>query len=150
MEITVIDSRDHVGWAAAATRLGEVYMTDVSSMVTEVKKKANGKLISRLNILDHGNKTGIEIGDDWITTASLGKYRKELSKLVTCFTAKGFVHLQHCNIGANKTLLIQLAKLFKVRVYSGTGKHNPVYRFNFGEYVCAYPNGDFKKKVGRP
>jgi hypothetical protein len=36
MEITVIDASDRVGWAAAATRVGEIYMTDVVSMVTNV------------------------------------------------------------------------------------------------------------------
>jgi hypothetical protein len=58
LEITVIDDRDHVGWFASATRLGELYMTDVASMVSNVLTRAGASNIDRLNILDHGNKGG--------------------------------------------------------------------------------------------
>jgi hypothetical protein len=40
------------------------------------------------------------------------------------FASSGFVHLQHCGIGQNRVLLIELAKTFGVPVYAGTGKHN--------------------------
>ena len=42
-----------------------------------------------------------------------------------------------------------LAKTFGVSVYAGTGSQNPVYRFNFGDYVRADPNGNYAK-AGRP
>lgn len=57
IEVTVIDDSDHVGWAASATRTGELYMSSVKTMVdgiiSELKSKPGTK-ISRLNILDHG------------------------------------------------------------------------------------------------
>jgi hypothetical protein len=50
-EITVIDDSDIVGWTASATRIGEVYMTSVGTMVSKVKQEVRIKRISRLNIL---------------------------------------------------------------------------------------------------
>ena len=46
IEITVIDESDHVGWLASATRIGEVYMNNVNTMVGNVKKKAGNKKIT--------------------------------------------------------------------------------------------------------
>ena len=149
-EITVIDDSDIVGWAASVTRVGEVYMSSVKTMVANVRKEVRNKKISRLNILDHGNSQGIQIGNDWITEKTLTLYEPELKKLKPHFEKKGLVHLQHCNVGQNRTLLLSLAKLLGVSVYAGTGKHNPVYRFNFGDYVRADPDGTFHTKVGRP
>jgi hypothetical protein len=150
MEITVIDHRDLVGWLASASRLGEVYMTDVRSMVTNVIAKAGSKLITRLNILDHGNSTGIQIGSNFITTTTLSTFEPTLLLLRPKFDKKGFVHLQHCQIGSNRLLLLGLSRIFNRTVYAGTGDHNPVYRFNWGNYNRALPSGVFQVKVGRP
>jgi hypothetical protein len=110
-EITVIDDSDVVGWAASVTRIGEVYMSSVKTMVANVQKEIRNKKISRLNILDHGNSQGIQIGNDWITVKTLNLYVPELKKLKPHFERKGIVHLQHCNVGQNRTLLLSLAKL---------------------------------------
>jgi hypothetical protein len=150
MEITIIDARDSTGWLAAATRIDEIYMTDILSMVTNVKLKAGKQLISRLNILDHGNANGIEIGSDWIHLENLHQYEPTLFLLRPLFEKDGIVHLQHCNVGSNQTLLLELSRIFGVPVYAGTGEHNPVYRFNWGNYNRAKPNGKFEKNVGRP
>lgn len=150
MEITVIDSSDRVGWLASATRIGEVYMTDVRSMVTNVLLKAGRNPITRLNILDHGNKNGIQIGNDWIEISNLIKFEPVLLLLRIAFDPSGFVHLQHCQVGSNRALLLQFARIFGVPVYAGTGLHNPVLRFNFGNYNRATPKGNFEKEVGRP
>lgn len=148
--ITVIDDSDIVGWASSATRVGEIYMTSVATMVKNVKKEIRNKKISRLNILDHGNSKGFQIGGDWVSVKTLPLYAPELEKLKPLFEEKGFVHFQHCYIGQNRTLMLSLAKLFGVSVYAGTGKHNPVYRFNFGDYVRADPDGTFETEVKRP
>jgi hypothetical protein len=135
MEITVIDDSDWVGTLVAATRLGEVTMTDVASMVSNVLNKANGRDISRLNIMDHGNSRSFQIGNDRISLQTLGRFRPTLARINGHFTAAGFVHLQHCRIGNNQSLLLELSRIWGVPVYAGTGDHNSVYRFNFGEYV---------------
>lgn len=149
MEITVIDDSDHVGWLASATRTGEVYMKDVKSMVANVLVKAGGRKISRLNVLDHGNKKSFQIGADVIKDANLAKHAATLGKLKGKFSQGGFMHLQHCDIGQNWILLIRIAKIIGVPVVAGTGKHNPIYRFNFGEYVECRPNGSCIK-TARP
>ena len=150
MEVTVVDDSDYVGWAASATRIGEVYMTDTSSMVTNVLAASGRNPISRLNILDHGNPKGVQIGNDWITMTNVASFVPVLSRLRGHFTSGGFVHLQHCNAGQNLDLMRTLAAAFGVPVYAGTGLHNPVYRFNFGEYVRCDPDGTCTRDVGRP
>ena len=161
MEITVIDDSDIVGWMASATREGEIYMQDVASMVRNVLAalvpyrrvcapgQSNLKM-NRLNILDHGNDNGLEIGSDWITPRTVRRHEPELAKLNGNFAARGFVHLQHCNVGSNRSLMCELARIFGVDVYAGTGKHNPVYRFNTGSYIRATPGGTYTVDVGRP
>jgi hypothetical protein len=151
-----------VGFLAAATRESEIYMTDVTSMVENILRVTRPYSrtcsfpepapigIRRLNILDHGNSNGIEIGSDFITVATLPLHSGTLRRLKGRFTYYGFVHLQHCSVGQNRVLLRELAKVFGVSVYAGTGLHNPVYRFNRGEYVRADPDGTFATDVGRP
>ncbi len=162
VEITVIDDSDVVGWLASATREGEVYMDDVESMVTNIfaalrvyTRTCNPSVypynrMSRLNILDHGNSTSIQIGSDRVSVATLPTFKPTLALLAGNFSKSGFVHLQHCDAGQNRTLLLALAKTFGVPVYAGTGAHNPLYRFNTGQYVRADPNGTFHSSVGRP
>lgn len=161
-EITVIDDSDIVGWIAGAVREDEIYMTDVESMVKNVLKALRpysrtcsypptpSITISRLNILDHGNTDGIEIGKDWIDVSTLPAFKPILGRLKGNFSASGFVHLQHCNVGQNRVLLLDLAKTFGVPVYAGTGAHNPFYRINFGSYVRANPDGSFHADAARP
>jgi hypothetical protein len=149
VEITVIDDRGFAGWVNSATRVGEIYMTNVTSMVDNVLAEANDRAISRLNILDHGNRTRIQIGDDRITLGNLQQHEPELQRLRGHFTPGGFVHLHHCEIGLNQPLLLELARIWQVPVYAGTGDQNGL-RFNSGEYVqCEVPNG-CTENVRRP
>lgn len=176
IEVTVIDDSDHVGWAAAATRIGEIYMTSCADMVQNVLTHltANGgATMSRLNLLDHGNTRSFSLGNDWITNGNLDQYRPHLVRLNGHFDGNGFVHLQHCQIGQNRALLLALAGIFGVSVYAGKNYQNPLYRLNlaarrhegwltgwvkaipdptlgFEEYVRADPDGTFDNDAGRP
>lgn len=175
MEVTVIDSQGSAGWIASATRIGEIYMTDVKSMVQNVLAllQQNSTTMSRLNILDHGNPSGFEVGTDWVSMGTLPTYTVELAKLAPMFAAGGFVHLRHCQIGQNQNLLLALAQLFGVPVYAGVDYQNGLLRLNMGgtpitgwltgwtkmipnpfvgleNYVRADPNGTFQTNVGRP
>lgn len=149
IDICVIDDSGFVGTAAAITHAGEIYMDSAESMVNNVLKERGPYMIRRLDILDHGNEHSFSLGSDWIDNESLPKYEPLLSKLRPAFGPSGFVHLQHCHIGMNKQLLIDLAKIWDVAVYAGTGYHNPVYRVNYGHYVRADPNGSYHP-CGRP
>jgi hypothetical protein len=106
--------------------------------------------MSRLNVLDHGNANRIQFGDDRVDVGNLATFQPTLQRLRNYFDTDGFVHLQHCDAGQNETLLVRLAQIFGVSVYAGTDSHNPVYRFNWGDYVRADPDGTFAKDVGRP
>jgi hypothetical protein len=176
VEINVVDDSDIVGFLASVSRVNEIYMSDVNSMVDNVIQclqdmrpyrlgwsnvpftpvtvpsitRGTAPRMSRLNVLDHGNSSEIEIGDDVVDTATLPTFQPKLQRLRNYFDADGFVHLQHCDAGQNQTLLLRLAQVFGVSVYAGTGAHNPVYRFNWGAYVRADPDGSFHKDVDRP
>lgn len=166
VEISVVDDSDWVGWLASATREDEIYMKSVPDMVTKVINKLNSMRpytrvcnpaqnrpaprMSRLNILDHGSPTGFQVGSDRVTIANFATHQKEFQKLARYFDTGGFVHLQHCKIGKNEVLLKKLAKAVNADVYAGTGNHNPVYRFNFGDYVKVTPGGKVEKDVSRP
>lgn len=148
--INVIDVSDSTGWVCAASRIGEIHMKSVKSMVKNVKEKAANQKISRLNILDHGSEEFISIGNDLITVQSLSKFSAKLGELKPLFESGGTVHLQQCKIGQNRPLLLNLAKIFGVPVYAGTGAQNSLARFNLGDYVLAKPDGSFTTGVGRP
>lgn len=160
--MTVINDSHWVGYLAAVVREGEIYMKDVRSMVDNVLAALRGpsrtcavgvpqfaNRLSRLNILDHGNPSGIHIGADWLDATTLPRFAPILGRLAGHFSPTGFVHIQHCQIGRNQTVLAGLAKAFGVSVFAGTGSHNPVYRINFGDYVRADPSGSHST-AGRP
>jgi hypothetical protein len=148
-EITVMDDSSVSGWVQSAFRLDEIYMTDVDSMVRNVLS-ATQSPIDRLNIIDHGDSDGIEIGGDWIDDTNLSNYAQKLRRLAGHFSTDGFVHLQHCNVGENRVLLLALARIWRVPVYAGTGYENAIFRFNTGYYVRANPDGTFITDAGRP
>jgi hypothetical protein len=149
-EITVIDDNSVSGWVQSVFRIGEIYMTDVDSMVRNVINATQSTLIDRLNIIDHGDRDGIEIGGDWIDDTNLSEYAEKLRRLAGYFAPTGFVHLQHCSVGQNRTLLLALARIWGVSVYAGTGYENANFRFNVGDYVRADPDGTFISNVARP
>lgn len=142
--ITVVDSRveegawyslpRYAGVLAAATRIGEVYMTSAETMVNNVITAAGDDKIGWLNILDHGNPRSLQLGDDWITDRSVAGYEPTLRRLTPHFAAGATVHLQHCQIAQNEALMMRLAGIWGVTIKAGTGYHNPIYRFNTGSY----------------
>jgi hypothetical protein len=162
VEVTVINDSNVVGYLASVFRADEIYMKDVASMVDNVLSSLRGasrvcapglpkyvNKLARLNILDHGNPSGVEIGSDWINTSTFPRFASTLSRLYGHFSPVGFVHLQHCQVGQNQALLVAFAKTFGVPVFAGTGSQNPVYRINFGDYVRADPSGAYTK-ASRP
>jgi hypothetical protein len=139
--VTVIDTRDHVGWAAAATRIGEYEMTNVPTFVASVHRAVSGgNRIGRLNILDHGYEEGFQIGDDWILLRTLSQYRNQLASINPYFADDGWVHVQGCNTGNARPLLQELANMWGRKVVAGTGLQNPVYRINTGTFIECLPN----------
>lgn len=144
--VTVVDDRDIVGWAASATRILEIPMTSAADMVAKIIGRLSSRWLalsnrkmSRLNILDHGNGSGIQIGDDWITAATFGTFSPTLARLTPYFDDDAFVHLQHCEAAKNVSLMEHLADLWRVPIVGGKGFTNPVYRFNTGNYLRVYP-----------
>lgn len=151
MEITVIDRRDPgPGFLTSLLRLNEVYMTNTTSMVNNVLAAAGQNRITRLNIIDHGQDGGMQLGDDLIFDDNMRYFRGTLSLLRGHFAADGFVHLQHCFVGNNRALLRTLAQIWQVPVFAGTGYHRPAIRFQDGQYVRCDPNGDCQIGVSRP
>jgi hypothetical protein len=151
LEITVVDHSQVSGWLRSVFSFGAVDMRDVKSMVRNVifATKLEEK-IDRLNIVDHGDEDGMQIGSDYVSDLNLTKFTEELRRLRSFFSDDGFVHLQHCQIGENRVLLCALARIWDVSVYAGTGYDQGVYRFNTSYYVRADPDGTFETDVDRP
>lgn len=167
--VTIVDDSDRVGYAASMLRTSELYMKDAIDMVSKIlgflakytpppsphaitayamshgrvplpKTPAPGTTpMAKLNILDHGNSSGLEIGTDWVSTASFARFQPEFVKLAPKFAPDGYVHLQHCEAGMNISLMEMFADTFGVPVVGGRGLTNPVYRANTGNYVRVYP-----------
>jgi hypothetical protein len=130
---------------------GDVGMTDIASMVTNVLTFLAGSQLARLNIMDHGNAHGVEIGTDWLgTAADVAAHAVSLSRLRGRFASGGFVHLQNCEAGANRALMCALADAIGAPVHGGTGSHNPVYNVNFGTYVSCGPGVTWNPDASRP
>lgn len=157
---------------AALCRTGELYMTSVVDMVANVltflaryvpEPPPNSVLVhamshgrvpmpatpapgttnmSKLNIIDHGNPNGLQIGTDWVSTASFASFQPEFARLAQKFETDACVHLQHCEAGMNLRLMEMFADTFGVPVISGRGMTNFAYRVNTGNYVRVHPARD--------
>lgn len=143
MEISAVDGRrgpNFIGsMAGPFTRLltfNTVLMTSVRTMVDGVLAKTGGLGITALHIYDHGSPSGIEIGDDWVSSATLPRFRADLSRLNGAFAADGgLVYLHHCRAGQDQPLMRALAGIFGVPVYAGTG-YSVGPLFNLGSEVA--------------
>jgi hypothetical protein len=155
MEITAIAAaNDRVTYLAGATRVGEIYFNSPCDMVNQVVSRVYATSsvlgLERLNILSHGNSNSVGFGNVSITMVNKHLYKDCLQRLRGLFTSEGIAHFQACRIGNNLPLLRWFAHLWNVRVYAGTGTHNPVYRFNNGEYVVCDPRGICTPNATRP
>lgn len=150
MEITVIDERRGEGdgffvvgkWSGPTTQFfnqSAVTMRSASTMVHAVITRLGSAKLTRLNIIDHGNDRGFQLGDDVITAENIGQHARQLGQLKGRFAANGFVHLMHCKVGQDRLLLLMLSSIVGVRVYAGTGFDLP--GMNLGTYTsCQAPS----------
>ncbi len=120
-------------------------------MVENVLRAVGSRRMSRLNIVDHGNAHGVEIGDDWLdSAATVNTHASALGRLRPRFATNTIVHLQNCRAGQNQGVICTMARILGVPVFAGTGLHNPVLGFNHGDYVSCGPTGPWNPDAGRP
>jgi hypothetical protein len=148
--IHMIDERGVSGWLNAALFIGEIAFTNVNNLVENVLSELGTRKVRRLDIDDHGNEEGMELGDDWVSESNLATYAPVLQRLRGKFTSNGFVHLQGCHVGANRRFLVAVAEVVGVPVWAGTGYDAPGYGLNLGTYVRASPDGSFQTGFWRP
>jgi hypothetical protein len=129
---------------------GDVNMTSLSNMVTNILAFAGTHQIRRLNIMDHGNSSGIQIGSDWITSSNFSSFSAEFNRLRGHFSSSGFIHLNQCEAGASQNLVCLIAQATGVTVYGQNGLYNPIYRMTLGDYVSCTPSGTFNSHANRP
>lgn len=139
-------------FCSGASRVGEIYMTDVRSMVTRVIAQADGSKIRRLNVFDHGTEDGSHnwLGSDVIKIDTFETFAPFLAKLQPHFAKSAVVFLTHCCLGLNEDLVRMFALTFGVPVYACTGKYNPLFRVNKGDYIRCSPSGTIYHQVHRP
>ena len=158
VHVKVVDRSDWVGKVASASRLDEIYMSDALSMVVNITKYlrknapysrvcapgyAQSAKISRLDIIDHGNETSVQLGSDRVNTTNFDtSYRAILLPLALHFDKKGFAHLQNCNAGMNVPLLEKFADTWGVPVVAGKGSDVElgVTQINVDKYVRVFPS----------
>ncbi len=144
-------THDKIGdWVDEAARIGEIYMTSVLSMVTNVLARASSTPITRLNIVAHGTPTITIFGNDFIDVNNFSRYEPALLLLRGRFVRNGFVHLQICEIGQNFVLLTFFARAFGVPVTAGAGDENTLFRFNWKKYNRCDPSGLCRQNLSRP
>jgi hypothetical protein len=84
-------------------------MTDIASMVKNVIAFLRGRAMHRLNVMDHGNEHGVEIGDDWLTSpADVVPHAGTLGQLRPRFASDALVHMQNCKAGQNRGVICAL------------------------------------------
>lgn len=157
--IHVVD--DRVDWSAGArgalwgpviaiSTFGEITMTSVNTMVDNVKTEiGTGRKMDILRIADHGNRDGLELGDDWITAVNFATYAPKFGELRSYFNNNGIAHFLNCLVGNNTGLLHQFAVTWNVTIYGGTGLTNG-FRMNGGEWVSVTPGGVITQNVSWP
>jgi hypothetical protein len=101
LEITVLSKQqdfDMSLFLAGMVRFGEIDVTSVSEMVDKVIAASIGadELITRLNILGHGSKDSMSVGDDEVMIINLTSFRPLLRRLQYRFDDRGSVFLQQC------------------------------------------------------
>jgi hypothetical protein len=132
-DIIVINPSSAAGWIGSVCHFGELYMSDVTSMVAAVSARTlqTQSDIRGLRIMDHGNATGCGFGSDFVTTANFFSYYNAFSQLTGAFCPyNGFAQMQHCLAGRNTPLLLQFAQLWKVPVYGGLWYTNAATGWN--------------------
>lgn len=130
---------------------GTIFMQDVKSFAVGVIASADGGMIKRLNIIDHGNEQGCWFGSDYIDEKNFEKHVQYLAKVSPSLTKSAIVHLRHCRVGQNQDLLRMFALTFGVKVYAGTGIDAGIpVGHNWGDYVGCTPGGTIFKEVKRP
>lgn len=164
IHVKAVDRSDFVGKVASASRMDEIYMSDALSMVVNVMAHLRARRpysrvcapgyaqtarISRLDIVDHGNETSLQIGTDWIDVTNFDtSFRAILLPLAMHFERNGFAHLQNCNAGENIPLLEKFADTWGVPVVAGKGSDIElgITQINVDKYVRVYPS----RGNGRP
>lgn len=134
----------------ATTTIGELAMTSVETMVDNVISSLDsGKKIDALRIADHGNRTGVQFGDDWVSARTFSNFSAKFQELKPYFEDNGFAHLLGCLVGNETGLMHLFAQTWNVDVYAGTGLTNG-FQMNGGEWVRVSPEGTITNDVSWP
>jgi hypothetical protein len=148
MIITGIDTSDAAGkiarWFPSGIPKGHVISianNTPQQFIDEVLRISRGSLISRLNIIDHGNQSALSIGNTIITSGNYHEYEAAFLQLNGRFSADGFVHLLHCEVGRALPLMTKLASTLGVNVYGGLGFTSALGLINPGGMHGVFPSG---------
>jgi hypothetical protein len=165
LDVTVMSKKEDFDLAllvAGATTVGELDVASVPDMAAQLAGlcRRERAVISRLCVVDHGRLEGdadgsnaeytIRIGESTLTTGFMYLYERPFRQVGALLADRGFIHFWHCWAGQNVGLLKMIARAAGKPVYAGTGRHNAVFNFNWGGYVCVGPDGTVSYDVDRP
>ena len=130
----------------AATQAYTPQIHSIKDMVFQIRCASRKGQMDRLIVMAHGVSQGdtILIGNESLSSGTISQYSKLLGEVREYFSKRGYAHFQSCFVGMSygrNSVLVELANLFGVPVYGGTGEENPIWHFNGGGYVVARPHG---------
>lgn len=148
MIITAIDTSDTAGWLARwfpaiipRGTIVDMRMKPPERTIQEIILRSKGQKISRLNIIDHGNKNALQMGETVIDADNFSYHRSAFSRLKGRFEPEGFIHLLHCEVGWAFELLEKIASTTGVTVYGGRSLTQAAGLQNLGGLHGVFPNG---------
>jgi hypothetical protein len=127
------------------TGLGIMNVGDMVDKILRQKGLISGtSVIKTLNIIGHGNKSGMYLGADWVDDSTFPNFQTPLSSLARYFSNEGdaVVALGGCKVGRNQKLLSLFSNTFGgVRVKAWSADQRPLLPGDEGgESDCYYNN----------
>lgn len=132
---------DVVVWLDSAVTPRDIPILSVADMVTKLIARfgtGGGDKIGELRIVGHGDKTGQDIGADWIDSTTLPSYRSELHRLFPLFGPEALVTMGGCRAGHNGGLLLELSNIWNVPVRGFTANQRPLIPGDEGNETKCY------------
>lgn len=137
MAVSKTEQFDLALWAAEATSIGEINVTSIEDLVSQVSQKVGAGKLEKLTIIGHGSETSFTVGKTEVAEVS----KKIWGKLKQYFSKNGFIEIEACYVGNAKTLLKLIAQMTGVPVYAYTGYVNPITGIGTGNLVVVNSKG---------
>lgn len=123
MRLIALDPRDTLGRLIETRVQADVWYDSLNDLVARLSAQAGPGQITELHVIDQGHRTGIELGDDWLSAQTFAPYADSIATLSPLMHPTGALVLHACFAHTQSKLCIQIAASLKRPVYAA--QHNP-------------------------